>query len=81
MRGYAPLCLELLVHFPLCVVADDSDIDVAAQVELFRPEHRHIGRSGLFNAPTRCLRCAERRGSREIYGLSIMSRLLARDTP
>lgn len=38
-----PLRLVLLVHLPLGVVADDLDVDEAAQVELLRPEHRHLG--------------------------------------
>lgn len=40
--GIIPLCLELLVDFPLGVVADDSDVDEAAQIELLRPKHGHF---------------------------------------
>lgn len=28
---------------PFSVVSDDFDVDEAAQVELLRPEHRHVG--------------------------------------
>ena len=42
-----PFDLIVLVHLPLGVVADDLDIDEAAQIELFRSELRHNGGSGL----------------------------------
>lgn len=29
--------------FPLGVVAEDLDVDKASDVELLRPEHRHLG--------------------------------------
>lgn len=42
-----PLGLELLKGFALGVVADDLDVDEAAQIELLRPEHRHLDGSVL----------------------------------
>ena len=38
-----PLGFVLRKDLPLCMVADNSDIDEAAQVELLRSEHRHLG--------------------------------------
>lgn len=44
---HAPLRLELLVGLALRVVANNVDVDVAAQVELLRPEHGHFGRCSV----------------------------------
>lgn len=41
-----PLCLVLLVHLPLGVVAEDLDVDKTAQVELLGPSARHFGAGG-----------------------------------
>ena len=44
-RVYAPLNLIILEHLPLRVVADDFDVDEAAQIELLRSELCHDGLS------------------------------------
>lgn len=38
-----PFWLVLGEYFSLGVVADDFDVDEAAQIELLRAEHRHDG--------------------------------------
>lgn len=38
-----PLGFIALEHLALRVVADNLGVDEAAQVELLRPEHRHLG--------------------------------------
>ena len=38
-----PFWLVFCKDLSLCVVADDFNIDKAAQIELLRPEHRHDG--------------------------------------
>lgn len=43
--------LELLKDFSFGVVAKDFDIDETAQVELFSPEHGHLGGVGSVNCP------------------------------
>lgn len=42
-----PLGLVGLKDLALCVVAQGTDIDETAQIELLGAEHRHGGRSGL----------------------------------
>mgnify|MGYP001246307221 FL=1 len=44
--GSAPFWLVLGEYLPLGVVADDFDVDEAAQVELLRAEHGHDGGGG-----------------------------------
>ncbi|KAK5626803.1 hypothetical protein RRF57_002518 [Xylaria bambusicola] len=43
LAGCAPLRLVFSKDLPLGVVADGPDVDKASDVELLRPEHRHIG--------------------------------------
>ena len=38
-----PFGFVLRKDLAFCMVADNSDIDKAAQVELLRSEHRHLG--------------------------------------
>lgn len=42
-----PLGLVGLKDLALCVVAQGTDVDETAQIELLGAEHRHGGRSGL----------------------------------
>lgn len=44
VAGIIPLSLILLEYLALRMVTDSPCLDEAAQVELFRPEHGHLGR-------------------------------------
>jgi hypothetical protein len=45
--GCAPLSFVGFENLALGVVAQGADVDEAAQVELFRAEHRHVGQLGF----------------------------------
>lgn len=49
MDLHIPLRLILLEDLSLRVVSNDLDVDETAQIELLRPEHRHVG-----NETARC---------------------------
>lgn len=43
-KGSSPLGLKLGKRLALGVITDDAGIDVAANIQLLGPEHRHLGR-------------------------------------
>lgn len=51
-----PFLLVLRKHLSLCMIANDSGVDEASQIESFRPELRHNGR----RCETQLLRCGSK---------------------
>jgi hypothetical protein len=45
IRGHRPLPFSFVLgkNFALSVVADDAHVDEAADIQLLRSEHRHVG--------------------------------------
>lgn len=52
-----PLGLVLGKDLPLGVVADDLDVDEGTNVQLLRPEHRHLGGCGRLPSSMVIPRC------------------------
>lgn len=42
--GNIPLRLVFRKHLPLRMISNDLDVDETSKIQLFRPEHRHVGR-------------------------------------